>query len=266
MISIIILVQDRYDFFFRCINSIQQHTKMKYELVLILQAVKDQRILDIVSDLEKSQGEQYRVVTQYNEVNNGVTPGRNQGMRLATGDYFLFFDDDAYVSEDVAYLSDYDLDSGTDWLWRMVKYFYSYDRRVGIVGQSGSLINPKRKGIFWGNLDKGDYCDVVQGYCFMFSREVFDTIGYLDEYFGKFWHEESEYSLRAKSKGFNVVNAGYIGVTHYGSGSGDDGTYGKKIDYLFNKWSPMFNQILEYSEDCWTAEGLKADVKNTRNS
>lgn len=264
MVSIIILVQDRYDFFFRCINSIQQHTKSDYELVLILQAVKDQRILDIVSDLEKSQGEQYRVITEYNEVNNGVTPGRNQGMKLATGDYLLFFDDDAYVSEDMAYLSDYDLAFNADWLYRMERYFYNSDRKVGIVGQSGSLINPKRKGIFWA-ADPGEYCDVVQGYCFMFSREVLHTIGYLDEFFGKFWHEESEYALRAKSKGFNVVSTGYIGVTHYGSGSGDDGTYGKKIDYLFNKWSPMFNQILEYSDECWLAGGLKANVKSTRN-
>ena len=84
----------------------------------------------------------------------------------------------------------------------------------------------------------------------MFSRAVVDAIGELDPYFGKFWHEESEYALRAKHNGFTVIDSDYIGVTHYSSCSGDDGTYGKKIDYMFSKWKPYFKDIL-VSRDKW---------------
>lgn len=234
MVSIIILVQDRYDLVKRCIDSILKYTKTDFELVLILQAVKNLELLDYIQNLPCKK----KVI--YNEVNNGVTPGRNQGIQNSSGDYLLFLDDDAWVSEEIENIPEFLREY--DWLGRLL-YFYN-SSEVGIVGQSGSYINPSQPGIFWECKEVGVECDVVQGYCFMFSRAVVDAIGELDPYFGKFWHEESEYSLRAKHAGFRVINTRYIGVTHYGSGSGDDGTYGKKIKYMFNKWSPHFDKIL----------------------
>lgn len=234
-VSIIILVQDRYDMVQRCLNSIVKHTTVTdYELVLVLQAVKNERILDLISNLDCKK----TIIT--NKVNNGVTPGRNQGIEASSGYYMLFFDDDAYIDERLDLLSDEE--KTTDWLGRMIRHYD--DPSVGIVSQSGSLINPNRMGVFWA-VPKNTYCDVGQGYCFMFSKPVVDKIGLLDPYFGKFWHEESEYALRAKFHGFKVKNAGYIGVFHLGSGSGDDGTYAQKAKYMFDKWSKFFPSILE---------------------
>jgi O-antigen biosynthesis protein len=241
MTSIIILVQDRYDFFMRCVTSILEHTFSPYEFIFIVQGKVDDRIIEWINN--------QKIVPQvviFNEINNGVTPGRNQGIEVASGEYLLFFDDDAYVNDLVEYLDPRYLHM--DWLSRMRSY---YDvPQVGIVSQSGSWINPKHMGVFYvpapmGRYPVGQFCDVGQGYCFMFSRAVVNAIGGLDPYFGKFWHEESEYALRAKYNGFKVIDAGYIGVYHEGSGSGDDGTYGDKINYLSNKWSPHFPQILE---------------------
>ena len=239
MVSIIILIQDRYDMVKRCLYSILAHTpRTPFELVLILQAVADERIKELVHSL------QCPVVLIENKVNSGVTPGRNQGIEAATGDYMLFLDDDAYVEENVEALNGDDALS-FDWLGRMTQYYI--DPKVGIVGQSGSWINPSQPGIFWALPNsRGCKCDVAQGYCFMFSRAVVNKIGLLDPYFDRFWHEESEYSLRAKYNGFKVINADYIGVFHLGSGSGDDGTYLLKINYMFSKWQAHFNQILEF--------------------
>lgn len=235
MVSIIILVQDRFEEVKRCLNSIINNTfKTPYELVLILQAVKDKDILNLIESLDCNK------TVIYNEVNTGVTPGRNQGMQAAKGDYMLFLDDDAWVSEQLPLIPE-ELQE-YDWLGRLL-YFFK-DESVGVAGQSGSYINPDTPGIFWACKGVGEECDVIQGYCFMFSRKVYETIGGLDPYFGKFWHEESEYCLRAKYHGFKVINTLYIGVTHYGSGSGDDGTYGKKIKYMFDKWSKHFDKIL----------------------
>jgi len=235
MVSIIILVQDRYDVVKRCLDSIIEHTtQTDYEIIFIMQDIKNESLISLVESLP------CRKMIIYNEINNGVTPGRNQGIENSSGDYLLFLDDDAWVSEDLnsipEHLRKY------DWLGRLL-YFYT-DLLVGIVGQSGSYINPQTPGVFWECHTSGAECDVVQGYCFMFSRSVVNSIGYLDAYFGKFWHEESEYSLRAKYNGYKVINTRYIGVTHYGSGSGDDGTYGNKIKYMFLKWSKHFDKIL----------------------
>ena len=90
----------------------------------------------------------------------------------------------------------------------------------------------------------GVECDVAQGYCFMFRRSMLQDVGYLDPFFAKVWHEDSEYALRAKYCGYRVINAGYVGVFHKGSSSGDDGSYRQKVDYMMQKWSPHFDRIL----------------------
>lgn len=244
MVSILILVQDRFNFFERCIKSIIENTNTDFEFVFVLQGVKDERILKIIELLP------YKKKVIKNEVNNGVTPGRNQAILAASGDYLLFFDDDAFVDNNEAFLSEEDRKK--DWLQRMLQYFEK-DEKVGVVSQSGSYINPETKGVFWNCIVRGAEVDVGQGYCFMFSRKVVDTIGILDPYYGNFWHEESDYALSAKLHGFKVINAGYIGVYHVGSSSGDDGSYGRKIDYLFKKWQPYFDKIL-VKKDLWNKE------------
>lgn len=41
----------------------------------------------------------------------------------------------------------------------------------------------------------------------------------------------------------------YIGVHHTGSGSGDDGSYGRKFEYMYNKWKDSFDRILVGKEN-----------------
>lgn len=234
MVSIIILVRDNLGFIKRCVDSVLKYTKTPYEFIFIMQGVTKDEVFQYINDVPANK------IIAVNEKNTGVTPGRNQGISLSVGDHLLFFDDDAYVSEDLSQIP-----TGMhemDWLERLLQYYKIPG--VGIVGQSGTYINPDTPGVFWECKSRGAECDVQQGYCFMFSREVVDKIGVLDPFFGKFWHEESEYALRAKANGFKVVNAMYIGVTHFGSGSGDDGTYGSKIKYMFDKWGKDFNRIL----------------------
>lgn len=237
MVSVVILVRDDVNFLKRCIDTIMRNTwETKYEMILIIQGRVGQPVLDYLDFISKV--DNCKII--YNETNTGVTPGRIQGMQEAHGTHILFFDDDAWVSEELTDIPDEE--KQMDWLHRMLQYFSKPD--VGIVSQSGSYIDVKNPGMFWGCKGRGEECDVGQGYCFMFSREVMEKIGFLDPEFGKFWHEESEYALRAKFNGFKVINTCYIGVTHYGSGSGDDGSYGRKIKYMFDKWSKHFNQIL----------------------
>ena len=239
MVSIIILTQNRLDFLKRCVESILTHTRTEFEFVFVLQASPNETV-EYVNSIDHD-----KVIYKFEE-NVGVTPGRNKGIELSKGEYLIFFDDDAFVSEEVEFIPD--AEKSMDWLQRMLQYYN--DPKVGVVSQTGSYINIDTPGIFWECKGRGAQCDVGQGYCFMFSRAVVDAIGVLDPYFGKFWHEESEYALRAKSKGFTVIDSDYIGVTHYSSCSGDDGTYGKKIEYMFSKWKPYFKDIL-VSRDKW---------------
>lgn len=234
MVSIIILTQNRLDLLKRCVESILKYTTSPFEFVFILQASK-QDTVDYIYSIDHQK-------TFYTFENNvGVTPGRNKGIELASGDYLLFFDDDAFVSEELQYIPEDE--KSMDWLQRMTRYYFE-DEKVGIVSQTGSYINTDTPGVFWECKGRGAECDVGQGYCFMFSRKVVNAIGGLDPVFGKFWHEESEFALHAKSVGFKVIDADYIGVTHSSSCSGDDGTYVQKINYMFDKWRSKFPEIL----------------------
>lgn len=249
MISIIILVRDDINFITRCVESILRYSVSDYELVFICQNVSD-KVLGYLEGID------HKKVIEINTVNTGVTPGRNQGIKASHGEYLLFFDDDAWVSEELENIPE-ELHK-YDWLERMLIEFKR--EGVGIVGQSGTYINPETPGVFWECKERHCECDVIQGYCFMFSKAVVDTCGVLDPYFGKFWHEESEFALRAKSFGFKVINTMYIGVSHYGSGSGDDGTYGNKIKYMFDKWRKDFDRILVRKED-WNVKS-SGDIKS----
>lgn len=243
MISIIILVRNDIGFITRCLDSIIKSTETPYELVLIVQGTVGFEVINFLTYVKEKLPE---TILIYNPVNTGVTPGRNQGISVATGDYLLFFDDDAWVDKDIDRISEKAV--GADWLERLL-YPFNTMENVGITGQSGTYINPQEPGVFWECKDVYVDCDVVQGYCMLFSKKVVDAIGGLDPYFAKFWHEESEYCLHAKSVGFRVINTRYVGVSHSGSGSGDDGTYHNKIVYMFNKWQSYFNTILVPRKD-----------------
>jgi len=240
--SVVLLTVDRLAFLKRCVESIVQHTKdpSLLEWVFVLNGASSE-VSTYLTDFAAQHAERYSgVVLVPLQKNEGVTPGRNVGIEMSQGEFVLFLDDDAWVSEEPAYLQPEDRE--IDWLRRMTKWFV--DPLTGVVGQTGSYINPSTPGMFWGCSKHGAECDVMQGYCFMFRRSLVPQIGSLDPYFGRFWHEESEYALRVRAAGYRVVNLGYIGVTHYGSGSGDDGTYGAKIAYMFQKWQHRFSEIL----------------------
>ena len=246
MVSVLLLSVDRLAFLQRCVESILRHTtQTEFEIVFVLQASPP----DIVAYVDSVP---CRKVVHRFDVNVGITPGRNKAMSLATGDFLLFFDDDAYVAERVEHEGRLFIpqDEHLDWLGRMLKYFA--DPEVGVVGQSGTYINPGTPGVFWECKGVGAECDVAQGYCYMFRRSMLQDVGYLDPFFGRVWHEESEYALRAKSHGYKVINSGYVGVFHLGSASGDDGSYGLKLDYMFAQWSRHFPRIL-VPRDKWVA-------------
>ncbi len=226
MVSIIILTFKNLGYIMHCLETLVNNpNSAEIELVIVSNNATPE-ILNFLKTFLPDCGYKYILVEL--DKNLGVTGGRNAGINAATGDYLMFLDDDAYA-----------INPG--WLDAMLEYFTG---NVGIVGQTGYYIVPEQPGVFWEAKGRGTECDVVQGYCFLFKREVVNAIGGLDPFFDMFWHEESEYCLRAKAAGFKVIDTDMVGIVHVGSGSGDDGTYGKKIEYMFKKWKSHFGNIL----------------------
>lgn len=80
--------------------------------------------------------------------------------------------------------------------------------------------------------------DWVAGTCLVARREAFATLGLLDERFFLYW-EDVDWCLRAKRRGWRVVFAPDVAVTHIGgasTGSSAPAHYYRSLVRFYRKW------------------------------
>lgn len=182
--------------------------------------------------------------------NVGFTRGNNIGLEAATGRYILLLNPDTVV-----------LDSAIE---RMADYLDTH-QNVGIVGpqtlnSDGSLQSTRRRfpdrriALFetaWlrpyaprGLLESYEFdgmdasathdVDWMQGSCLMARREVYETIGGLDNGYAMFF-EELDWCKRAKDAGFDLVYVGTARIIHHGGKSTEQIGARKHIHYNESK-------------------------------
>lgn len=238
-LSVIVIAWNRLELTKKCIASIRNHTKIEdYELVLV-----DNGSTDGTADYFRSLKEEdpKNVTIVLNDHNRGVAGGRNDGIEASRGRLLAFFDNDSVV--------------GPGWARTMIDIFNS-NTRIGFVGRLGTnfysftqdgmrLISP---------IDKPIQVDVVSGGATMIRRQVFDEVGLLDEWgMGEFWHEDSEFCLRAALAGWlsYTVKFEWEHEWHstYKQEKGDAWfeKFQKNLDYIVEKMKPE-NTILLYRD------------------
>lgn len=94
-VSIVVPVYNASSTIERCVNSIIEQTYRDLEIILINDGSKDNS-LNILNDLAKKDKRIF-VKTQKN---CGVAITRNKGIKLATGKYIMFIDNDDYIDND----------------------------------------------------------------------------------------------------------------------------------------------------------------------
>ena len=182
--------------------------------------------------------------------NIGFTRGNNIGLSYARGTYILLLNPDTEVCLDA--------------LAKMISFMIE-NPTVGILGphtlnSDGSHQSTRRRfptlmtGIFestwlsaWAPagverhyrmLDTDDndilHADWVQGSALMLRREVYDTVGGLDEGY-TMYSEELDYCRRAKSAGWQVVYHGSARITHHGGKSSEQVADIKQIHFHTSK-------------------------------
>lgn len=95
LISVIIAVYNTGKYLRPCLDSIVNQTYKNLEIILVDDGSKDQSLAVCKEYAEKDS----RVIVFHKE-NSGVSATRNQGIRLAHGDYFSFIDSDDYLEAD----------------------------------------------------------------------------------------------------------------------------------------------------------------------
>lgn len=188
----------------KCVESIFACTK-DFELIII----------DNASD-DGSAEYLNHLVAEYENVKLITTPQKytfsvnnNFGIKIATGEFIVFLNNDTIVSE--------------DWLIKMENHFINIPLdKIGAVGPVTSNSNGKQavgiqdpKSWHAKHHRQWTMTGVLFGWCMMFKKSVIDEIGGFDEDFENS-HEDNELCLRAQLSGYKLIIALDTYIYHEG--------------------------------------------------
>ena len=208
--SIIILSYNTLEMLQLCIESIREYTEVgTYEIIVVENASKDGS-----AEWLKEQGD-LRCI--YNEENQGFPRGCNQGLKIAEGTELLLLNSDTVVTK--------------DWLSNLRRALYS-DPTVGAVScvtnccSNNQQIEVSYRGMeemqaFAADYNKSNPTSwekktTLVGFCYLFKREVFDKVGFLDEQFSPGNFEDDDYSLRILQQGWDLLLCHDTFIHHFG--------------------------------------------------
>ncbi|MHB8057203.1 MAG: FkbM family methyltransferase [Desulfuromonadaceae bacterium] len=225
LVTIVILTFNQLWCTKECVESIQQHTPEIHAIIFVDNGSTDGTVAWLLEQV--AQHDNYRLIE--NGTNLGFAKGCNQGIEAAGGEYILLLNNDVVVTE--------------GWLTGLLE---CHQRRsnIGIVGPMTNNISGIQRvaDVGYDNVagldafarsfrDRNRYWMIenrrIVGFCMLFSKQLADEVGLLDETFGSGNFEDDDYCLRAELAGYRNYIAGDVFIHHYGSQTFD----GNKMDY-----------------------------------
>jgi GT2 family glycosyltransferase/Flp pilus assembly protein TadD/glycosyltransferase involved in cell wall biosynthesis len=219
LVSMVILTCNQLEYTRKCLDSIFEHTKAPFELIIVDNGSTDGTVEFLESEILKN-GDDARIKIIKNNENKGFAGGNNQGMAAASGDYILLMNNDVVVTP--------------GWLERMLSCAEKRPE-IGIVGPRSNYVSGPQlveevdydtqtlKGLaeFSNKFAAGHAAQVQQvlrvvGFCMLIKRAVIDKIGAMDDRYGLGNFEDDDFSLRAAIAGFQSWIARDCFVHHFG--------------------------------------------------
>ncbi len=264
-ISIIILSWNTKSLLRQCLESIVSQTPTT-EIIVVDNGSTDGSVEEIKKLKLKTQNDNSKFKIILNKENLGYGEANNQGMRIATGDYFLLLNSDTIIKDNAPL--------------KMAQFLEDHPK-VGVVGCQ--LLNPDGSsqpsagpfpnlGVvfvmlflehWFGHLVRNSFkttreVDWVMGAALMVRREVFEKVGPMDE--GIFMYmDEVEWCYRIKKAGFKVMFYPGAQIVHYFGGSSKTGrrepilNIYRGLQYFYKKHLPRWQWPL-----LWIMLKLKA--------
>ncbi|RJP61928.1 MAG: glycosyltransferase, partial [Ignavibacteriales bacterium] len=213
-----------------CINSVLQNTSSNFSIIIVNDGSDDETSLYLRNVTESDE----RVELLVNNEAQGYTKAANKGLKHSNADYKVLLNSDTIVPQD----------------WDKKLIACAVTEEAGLVGplsnaaswqsvpnrfsaDGGWAINQLPDGFDVNKFDKlvenvstksNPHVKILNGFCTLFKKEVFDKIGYLDEEsFPRGYGEENDLCFRANDAGFKIVIATDTYVYHAKSRS-----FGKK--------------------------------------
>lgn len=275
LVSIIIPTKDKYEYIFKCLNSLlEKTTYINYEIVIIDTGSKDKRVNQLYKEIKKKHRQ--TLLLQWDKEFNFASVC-NFGAKNCHGEYLLFLNNDTEVIS-------------PDWVQEMLGFaqrpevgavgsllLYPDGRIQHLGGILGITDDPAGIGIaghahrigFLKDLKHFDRVaaknySFVTGACLMIKKDKFDQIkGFSEEFKIAFNDIDLCLRLYTKKKLFNVINPAAM-LFHFesatlsrpGEGNRDLNLWHKEVNLFVKKWGwikdkdPFYNKNLTlYKED-----------------
>ncbi len=220
-VSVVVLTYLKPKYTKLCIDSILHRSKYPNFELIIVDNGSDKKTVRVIKSFENDT----RVKITLNKINYGFSKGNNIGMRQATGDYIVLFNNDAVATP--------------GWISRLV--FHIRKKGVGLVGPVTNGIGNEAKIsiIYDDNLSDmeraarnytsahwGETLELknLAAFCWILTKSLYKKIGGFDEQYATAYFEDDDYCMMVKKQGLKLLCADDVFIHHYW------GSTGKTID------------------------------------
>ena len=246
-VSVVVVTYNALPWLERCLESVRGHETI----------VVDHGSIDGTLELVRERFPDARLIEQENK---GLGGGSNAGMRVASGDYFLLLNSDAWALDDavekLAAFADEHPDAavvgprllntdgslqrtvrGFPTIWRLTTEYFLL-RKLG----------PRTRALnaFYGSRfahDRVREAEWMMGACLLVRREAADAVGLFDEQFFMF-SEEVDWCYRFHAAGWKVLFCPGAEVVHVGGASHGGRMFSEETDWLYRfhraGWKVLF--------------------------
>jgi hypothetical protein len=222
LVSVIVLNYDKRQYTDKCLRSVVETTHRPLEVVLVDNGSTDGSVEMIPEWRQALEASGVGLKVHHNEENVGAPGGRNQGMKLAEGDYVAWMDNDVIVKD-------------RDWVDQL-RARLDADEDLGIVSPkllfpppderiefAGCAVTPRGRVVYVGrglgkddpevNVERDTQCLISA--CVLLPRRAIEAAGEMDEAFFPVQYEDIDYCYRLKSLGFRCRIVPSVEMYHY---------------------------------------------------
>ncbi len=220
-VGVILVNWNGAEFTIPCIESLLKSNYPNYQIIVVDNGSRD--------------GSPERIVQEYPQVellrqlsNSGLPKARNQGIECALklgSEYAITLDNDTRADRDMishlvgtAELANRASVVGPKiyWLHHPNRLWFAYGR---LSLWTGVYSNPVYNQVDQGQFEEPVEMEVASGCCMLIPKKVFQTVGGFDEAFGRWAHDDVDWSLRCRRAGFGIIFSPKAKLWHRVGGS-----------------------------------------------